>query len=194
MATRLVVQDAVKRFVTTKAGGCTGSGVIITTGVVMTCFHCLRVDNGILVNDFEADIIAVDPKHDLMLVTAPTEPIDTVRLGTVGLGELVFSVCNPLDYAGALMFGHVCHITDAKVLTDIHGMPGISGSGLFNSKGELVGINHSVIGVKHIGSWMTCAVPSEQMQDILTKVFNIIQPTSEEVQKYGVPGEETTEG
>jgi S1-C subfamily serine protease len=194
MATRQMILNALRRFVTTKAGGASGSGVVITTNVVMTCFHCLKVDNGITVNGVEADIIAVDPKHDLILLSVPTAKFETVRLGDGDLGELVFSVCNPLDYAGTLMFGHICHITSVKLLTDMHGMPGISGSGLFNNKGELVGINHSVVGVKHIGNWMTCAVPSEQMHDVLAKVFNIVQPTSEEVQKYGVAREETQEG
>jgi S1-C subfamily serine protease len=151
------------------------------------------VDSGIKVNDKDADIIAVDPQHDLALLQVETEECQLIHLGEVDYGELVFSVANPLSFTGALMFGHVCFQTEKRIVHDMHGAPGVSGSGLFNNNGELVGVNHSVAGHKHIGSSFTMAVPVLEMRSLLSKAFHIIQPTAEEIQKYGVPDEETPE-
>ena len=189
MPTKMAVSDAFRRFVVTETKSSASSGVVIITGVVLTCFHSLKVDSGIKVNGKEADIIAVDPLHDIALLQVETEECELVTLGEVDLGELVFSVGNPLNFPGALMFGHVCFQTDKRIVHDMHGAPGVSGSGLFNSRGELVGVNHSVAGNKHIGSWFTQAVPVLEMRNLLSKVFGIIQPTMEEVQKYGAPNE-----
>lgn len=190
MTLNQAVKNAVRRFVTTEAGSSEGSGVIITTGIVMSCFHSLHVDNGIKVNDVEAEIIAVDPVSDLVLLSLETEEIETIRLGDIGIGQNVLTIGNPMGLSGALLFGRVIWINEKQIIHDMHGSPGISGSALFNYEGEMIGLNHSVLGAKNIGSHYTVAVPSEKMKKILSKIFNIVQPTTEEVQKYGNGGQD----
>jgi S1-C subfamily serine protease len=179
------IENAMSRCVTVSAGNAEGSGVIITTGIILTCFHCLKVDNGIKVNDFNAKVVAVDPTHDLILLSVPTDEFETVRLCDVGLGQQVLTVGNPLSMVKALLFGRVIYQTEKRLIHDTHGAPGISGSGLWDNEGKLVGVNHSVLGAKHIGSHYTIAVPAEMFHDTLAEVFNIVSPTTEEVEKYG---------
>ena len=180
------VKNAQKRFVVVETKSNSGSGVIIATGIVMTCFHCLHTDSEIKVNDKDAEVVAVDAMHDLVLLSVETEDVETVELGQVSLGEQILSVANPMSMSGALLFGRVIFLTDKRIVHDIHGTPGVSGSGLFNFKGELAGINHSVLGTKHIGSHFTIAIPAEKFQKIISQVFHIVQPTEDEVEKYGV--------
>lgn len=194
MTLEQAVNNADSRYVPLNAGGAIASGVIIGTGFVLTCFHSLRVDNGIKVGDVEAEIIGVDPAHDLALLEVPTIEVEAITLGSVFKGESVFSIGNPHGLSGALLFGRVVFLDDKKILHDMHGAPGISGSGLWDCAGELVGINHSVIGQKHIGNWLTASVPAFHLQKILRSVFRIAQPTDEEIAKYGVVNEETPNG
>lgn len=184
MSPTKAVQNASERYVATDSGKSIGSGVIITTGCVLTCFHTISVDNGISINGIEAEIIAVDPKHDLALLSVPTQERTTIHLADACIGESVVSVGNPHGFNGALLFGRVCFLDDKRVFTDMHGAPGISGAGLFDMNGDLIGVVCSVIGTKNCGNWFTIAIPSKNLMDILAKVFAVVQPTAEEVAKY----------
>jgi len=179
-----VVEGVRKRYVSIDTKKAIGSGVILVTNFVLTCFHNLYVDSGIKVGKEEAEIVDVDPLHDLTLLMVKTKELERVILNKAGLGEVVFSFGNPMGLDGALLFGRVVFKTDQRVISDIHGQPGVSGSGLFNLQGELLGINHSVIGKKHIGSWLLCATPSENMGKILSDVFEVVPATAEEVEMY----------
>jgi S1-C subfamily serine protease len=190
METKTAVREAVDRYVTVSTGKVLSSGVIITTGVVMTCFHSLSVDSETQVDGVVAEVLAVDTVHDLALLSVTTKEVSLVKLGKGALGEVVFLVGNPMGINGALLFGRVCLKSNLRVISDIHGMPGVSGSGLFNLDGELVGLNNSVIGQKHIGSWLLVALPTELMFKILGNVFRILPATAEDVEKYGQVHEE----
>lgn len=179
-------ENALWRNVKTVTGSTSGSGVVICTGVVMTCFHCLHVDCEIIVDDEQATILGVDPKHDLCLLSVRTLDAPPIVIAFASLGEEVLSAGNPLTFNDALMFGRIVHIDEERIAHDMHGAPGISGSGLFNTSGCLVGVNHSVTGRKNIGSWLTLAVPSQSLQKILQIALRIVQPTPQDVEKYGV--------
>lgn len=182
---KVVVRNVMNRYVNIETKNAIGSGITLVTSFILTCFHNLGIDSEIKVNGVVAEIVDVDPIHDLTLLAVPTEEFDQIVLGIACLGEPVFSVGNPMGLSGALLFGRVVFKTDKRVITDIHGQPGVSGSGLFNLDGELLGINNSVLGKKHIGSWLTIATPSENMSKILSNIFHIVIPTIEEVEKYG---------
>lgn len=184
MSPTTAVANASKRYVATDAGKCIGSGIVIATGCVLTCFHTLAVDNGISINGIEAEVMAIDTKHDLALLSVPTVECGAITLAEACLGESVLSVGNPHGFSGALMFGRVCFIDDNRVFTDMHGSPGISGAGLYDLNGDLIGVVCSVIGSKNCGNWFTVAIPSKNLVGILAKVFAIAQPTPEEVAKY----------
>ena len=190
MSIKTIVQGVMDRYVAIETKNAIGSGIILMTSFVLTCFHCLKVDSSISVNGKEAEIVDIDPINDLTLLAIQTEEFEQIPMGEASLGEPVFSIGNPMGLDGALLFGRVVFRTDKRVIHDMHGQPGISGSGLFNFEGELIGINSSVIGQKHIGSWLTIATPSENMGKILSNIFlsnifQVIQPTLEEIEKYG---------
>jgi S1-C subfamily serine protease len=145
------------------------------------------------VDEDEATILSVDPEHDLCLLNAPTLDTPPIVMGVANLGEMVLSVGHPLVLDDALLFGRVCKITDDKIYTDQHGTSGVSGSALFNTDGELLGIIHSVMGKKDCGSWFTIAMPAVSLQKILATALRIVQPTPEEIVKFGGTNETSQE-
>jgi S1-C subfamily serine protease len=194
MTLKTAVDYAMQRYVKVDTEQCAGSGVVIATSCVLTCFHCLRVNSVVGVNDEPAEVIAVDPTNDLCLLACKTVEVDNIRLGDAGLGRHVFTVANPMNLSGALLFGQIIWESNMRIVTDIHATSGVSGAGLYNFDGELVGLIHSVMGMKHFGAGYGVATPALWFQKILSTVFHIIAPTADEVQKYGAPDEETEEG
>jgi S1-C subfamily serine protease len=194
MTLKTAVDYAVQRYVKVDTQQCAGSGVVIATTCVMTCFHCLHVNSDIHVDGEPAEVIAVDAANDLCLLTCKTVEVDNILLGDAGLGRHVFTVANPMNLSGAILFGQVIWESNKKIVTDIHATSGVSGAGLYNFDGELVGLIHSVMGMKHFGAGYGVATPAELFQKILSTVFHIVAPIADEVQKYGVANEETTEG
>lgn len=171
MTEQEAVQDAVNRYVLTEIGSDRhGSGVVLTTGFVLTSFHGLLAERGIKVSGKEAQIIAVDTKNDLTLLSVRTKKFAMMKLGSVSLAEQVFLVGNPNNLSGVLLFGRVGYVDKKQIAHDAHGTVGVSGSGLFNLKGELVGVNESVSGSSQGGSWLTIATPANRIMNILSKI------------------------
>jgi S1-C subfamily serine protease len=169
MTEKQVIREAMSRYAIIETGnGSRGSGVVIYTGFVLTCFHILDAGCGIRINGRKAKIVAADPKNDLVLLSVKTKKVAMVKFGTVDLGETVVFVGNPSGASGVLMFGRVGYVNTQKILHDGHGGPGISGSGLFNQKSQMVGINSKVRGDKHIGNWLTEAVPAKKLKKVLS--------------------------
>lgn len=183
MDIKKVVDEAISRYVTVTIGDeGFASGVIIANNVVLTCFHCIHAGNTEKVDGVEAEIIAVDPLHDLALLSVKTKEVKIVKVGSAALGQVVISVSNPTGMEGTLLFGRVCYLDGKRVVHDMHIQPGSSGSGLFNLQGEMVGVNQK--GIDN-GSWLSVALPSELMKKILSRVVHIVTASTEEVKKYG---------
>ena len=105
MTERQAIQNAMNRYVAIKNGDqACSSGVIISSGYVLTCFHCLHAGEETKVGGKKATPIAVDPVHDLALLSVPTKRFPLVVLGGVNLAEAVFFVSNPNGFSGVLMF------------------------------------------------------------------------------------------
>jgi hypothetical protein len=188
MTLQLAVDNARLRYVKVETEGCSGSGVVIATGIVLSCFHCLHVNSDLTVNDEPAEVMFVDTLNDLCLISCKTEVVDNITLGDAGFGRQVLTVGNPMNLSGALLFGRVIWESDKRIIVDIHAVSGVSGAGVYNFNCELVGIIHSVTGMKHYGAGYGVATPAILFQKILAHAFHIVQPTSEEVEKYGVTG------
>lgn len=169
MTEKLAVQTATDRYVYIETGkGQQGSGVVIYTGLILTCFHNLEAHAGIKVRGKRAEIVKVDPKHDLLLVSVKTKRFDMVQLGSVELADTVVFVSNPNLLSGVLMFGRVGYVSKKMIVHDGHGAPGVSGSGLFNLQSELVGINYAVRGEDVTGNWLTIATPANKFRKVLS--------------------------
>ena len=144
------------QFVTSGAG----SGVIITSdGYIVTNNHVIdgasnitvRLKNG---NEYKAVLIGTDADTDLAVIKiVANETLSPVVFGNsdvIKVGQQVVAVGNPLGSLGGTVTTGIISALDREVTvegkkmnllqTDTAVNPGNSGGGLFNLKGELIGV------------------------------------------------------
>lgn len=140
-----------------------GSGVIIhEEGYILTCYHVIEnasevyvtLSDGVSV--YEASPVGSDEASDLaVLKIQPKEdqPLTAAKHGKSGylvVGEHVVAIGNPLGTLGGTVTDGIISATERKITTENGEMTllqtnaainsGNSGGGLFNLKGELIGI------------------------------------------------------
>lgn len=149
-----------------------GSGVVVETGLVLTAKHLSeRPDTEFQINGKPAKVIAKSDAHDVMLISASTAKFGKARLQEkTYLGERVFYVGNPEEHHGLLSRGHVVFLGDGGIHTDTLGALGFSGSGLWNEKGELIGIQVQMEGFEAVGFKLSIAVPIIEAKKLLKGV------------------------
>lgn len=140
-----------------------GSGVIISEdGYIVTNNHVITSDNKVADTvkvrltdgtEYEAKVIGRDEDSDVALLKIEAENLTYAVFGdseTLKVGEQVMAVGNPLGQLGGTATSGIVSATDREITVDNTVMtliqidaainPGNSGGGLFNMKGELVGI------------------------------------------------------
>ncbi len=154
-------EDAKKR-------GNIGAGVIIVSrpmlsggfeNIAITNQHVIVEAVAIFVNLSETEryqgrLLNEDARHDLAsVIFITTRPLKPAVLGDsdkLRIGEWVYAIGHPLLYYWSLTVGIVAGLHRHTVYDQIQygeGFdPGNSGGGLFNLKGELVGIPHEAYG------------------------------------------------
>ncbi len=142
--------------VTIRAGSSTGSGSIITPdGLVLTDEHVIRGVNRVSVTlpdgkTYTGQVIATENKNDLALVKLQTnDRLPTIPLAaadSIEVGQRVFAIGSPYGLSGTLTTGIVSRIgVNGELQTDAALNPGNSGGPLLNSRGELIGVNKSIL-------------------------------------------------
>ncbi len=146
----------------TEVDGGAGSGVIIAAeGYILTCHHVVdgassvtvRLNNG---RSYAAVLVGSDETSDLAVLKIEpleSEPLTAAKHGKSGYlvtGERVVAIGNPLGTLGGTVTDGIISATERQVTTSNGVMTllqtnaainsGNSGGGLFNLKGELVGI------------------------------------------------------
>ena len=142
-----------------------GSGVIISEdGYLLTNAHVItdsqsgntadaikvRLTNG---EEYDATIIGNDSDSDIALLKIEGEGFAAATVGnsdTIEVGEQVLAVGNPLGELGGTVTSGIVSATNREISVENNKMtliqidaainPGNSGGGLFNTKGELIGI------------------------------------------------------
>lgn len=146
-----------------QSGG-SGSGTIIDSrGYVLTNYHVIKDAYKLFVNtadggQHEARVLGSDPQNDLAIIafnppaTLVLKPIPFGTSRNLKVGQTVYAIGNPFGLERTLTQGIVSGLgrpiqkDDTTVLqnmiqTDASINPGNSGGPLFNSKGEMIGIN-----------------------------------------------------
>jgi serine protease Do len=137
----------------------TCTGVFVSENEVLTADHCVKDSTGKqwIKNkkgqSFTAIVERRDSVHDLALLKVYIKNKNFAHLGKQPeITDKVYSVNSGNDLTYTWDEGVVENImmyeeTDPSpiILSSFHIMPGASGGGLFNSKGELVGINVATI-------------------------------------------------
>lgn len=137
-----------------------GSGVIITSdGYIITNHHVIDGAESITVKlkddttEYKATLVGTDSKTDIAVIKIDAEDLPCAIFGdssTLKVGETVVAVGNPLGSLGGTVTDGIISALDREIEIDGETMtllqtnaainPGNSGGGLFNTKGELIGI------------------------------------------------------
>ena len=138
-----------------------GSGFIVSAdGVILTNAHVVRGAKEVVVKltdrrEFTAKVLGADPKTDLAVLKIEAKDLPTVILGKTSdlrVGEWVLAIGSPFGFENTVTAG----IVSAKgrslpddsavpfIQTDVPVNPGNSGGPLFNTRGEVIGINSQI--------------------------------------------------
>jgi serine protease Do len=141
------------------------SGALIRSNLILTAAHCVWHFRKVSVtweDDLgtyeEADIVAIDYRHDLALIKlrrpsgrkvlklsprgrsySAGEEIATVGHPTVGAGAFQQFIFDE-DFTYVLSAGVISKVTDSEYVTDLSLSPGNSGGPVFNKKGEIIAV------------------------------------------------------
>jgi hypothetical protein len=128
-----------------------GSGIVLPSGDIITNYHVVeagvRYTVGRGKHIVPATLKAGDPDKDLCLLHAPGLVAEPARLGktaSLKVGDPVYAVGAPQGLELSLSEGIISQLRGGGshpiIQTTVAISPGSSGGGLFNAKGELVGI------------------------------------------------------
>lgn len=167
-----------------------GSGFFVSdNGYVLTNYHVIRDADTIVVgvnggNEYEAEIIGVDPSSDLALlkidIDIKTPFLAFADSSDLKVGEWVMAIGSPFGFDYSVTQGIVSAIGRGLdqdryvpfIQTDVAINPGSSGGPLLNHEGKVVGINSQI--VSRTGGYigLSFAIPSNVAKDVLKQLKN----------------------
>jgi len=138
-----------------------GSGFIVSpNGVILTNAHVVKDANEVTLKltdrrEFRAKVLGSDPKTDIAVLKIEANNLPVVTLGNtkdLRVGEWVLAIGSPFGFENTVTAGVVSakgrSLPDDSAVpfiqTDVAVNPGNSGGPLFNSRGEVVGINSQI--------------------------------------------------
>ncbi len=169
-----------------------GSGFVIDpSGLVVTNNHVIADADEITVTlqdgeAFKAELVGTDTKGDIALLRIKSpKPLASVAFGnsdSMRVGDWVLAIGNPLGLGGTVTAGIVSARSrninagsyDDFLQTDAAINKGNSGGPLFNTKGEVIGINTAIYSQSGGSIGIGFAIPANQAQKIVL-----------DLQKYG---------
>jgi serine protease Do len=138
-----------------------GSGFIVSAdGIVLTNAHVVRNAKEVTVKltdrrEFVAKVLGADPKTDVAVLKIDAKNLPVVAIGKTSdlrVGEWVLAIGSPFGFENTVTAGVVSakgrSLPDDSsvsfIQTDVAVNPGNSGGPLFNSRGEVIGINSQI--------------------------------------------------
>ncbi|MBE6037893.1 MAG: trypsin-like serine protease [Anaerofustis stercorihominis] len=188
--TETVVQSSgffVQEYITEGAG----SGVIISDdGYIVTNNHVIDGASTIRVRtvdgtEYTAKLIGTDAKTDLAVVKVEAAGLNPAVFGsssTLKVGQGVVAVGNPLGELGGTVTDGIISALERELTIESQKMtllqtnaavnPGNSGGGLFNLRGELVGIVNAKSGGSGIEG-LGFAIPVDDAKEVIEELIDI---------------------
>ncbi len=167
-----------------------GSGFIVSAdGLILTNAHVVRDAREVTVKltdrrEFAAKVLGSDPRTDVAVLRIDAKNLPVVPIGSardLKVGEWVLAIGSPFGFENSVSAGVVSakgrSLPDDSLVpfiqTDVAVNPGNSGGPLFNTRGEVIGINSQIF--SHTGGYqgLSFAIPI----DIATKVRDQIVAT-----------------
>lgn len=166
-----------------------GSGVIVRKdGYIATNYHVIEGANKVEVTlhdgtVYNAKIIGADPDNDIAVIKVDAKDLIPVEIGdssNVAVGDLAVAIGNPLGQLGGTATSGIISALDRTLTiegttltllqTDAAINGGNSGGGLFNGRGELIGIvesKASAVGVEGLAF----ALPINTISEIINNMI-----------------------
>ncbi|PZO52745.1 MAG: serine protease [Alphaproteobacteria bacterium] len=169
-----------------------GSGFIISAdGVVVTNNHVIESADAIEVilqngQRFDAIVVGRDPATDIAVLRMQArQPMPFVEMGdsdTARVGDIVLAIGNPFGLGGSLSVGVVSARNrnidagryDDFIQTDAAINRGNSGGPLFNTDGEVIGVNTAILSPSGTSVGIGFATPT-----------SIVRPVVDQILRYG---------
>ena len=167
-----------------------GSGFIISAdGIILTNAHVVRdaIDVTVKLTDrreFSAKVLGSDPRTDIAVLKIDAKNLPTVATGNIQdlrVGEWVLAIGSPFGFENTVTAGVVSakgrSLPDDSAVpfiqTDVAVNPGNSGGPLFNTRGQVIGVNSQIY--SHTGGYqgLSFAIPI----DIALKIKDQIVAT-----------------
>ncbi len=170
-------------------------------GYIVTNYHVIegadeikvRIKNGESYYERMATYYAGDPMVDLAVITVTIEPESghtlkqvtfTKNSDTLKVGQQVVAIGNPLGELGGTVTDGIISALGREVIVENYPMvllqtnaainPGNSGGGLFNMRGELIGIvnaKQSAEGIEGLGFAIPANVVFDSVKDLIEKKY-----------------------
>lgn len=164
-----------------------GSGFIVSAdGIILTNAHVVRDAQEVMVKltdrrEFVAKVLGFDTKTDIAVLKIDAKDLPTVTIGKTSelrAGEWVLAIGSPFGFENTVTAGVVSakgrSLPDDSAVpfiqTDVAVNPGNSGGPLFNSRGEVVGINSQIYSRSGGYQGLSFAIP----MDLASKIKNEI--------------------
>ena len=184
-----------------------GSGFIISPdGIILTNAHVVRDASEVVVKltdrrEFRAKVLGSDPKSDVAVLKIDAKNLPVVPLAKgndLKVGEWVLAIGSPYGLDNTVTAGVVSakgrSLPDGNVpfiQTDVAVNPGNSGGPLFNTRGEVVGINSQIYSQTGGYQGLSFAIPI----DVAGKIKDQIVATGKVTHaKLGVAVQEINQG
>lgn len=164
-----------------------GSGVIVSPdGYILTNYHVAGHADEIHVRlldkrEFTAKVVGKDPKTDLALIKIDTkQPLPVASLGnsnSAQVGDWVIAIGSPFGFNSTVTAG----IISAKgralggnyddfIQTDASINPGNSGGPLFNTSGQVIGINTAIYSSTGSNAGIGFAIPIDIAKQVMEQL------------------------
>lgn len=164
-----------------------GSGFIVSPdGLILTNAHVVRDASEVVVKlnnrkEYEAKVLGSDSRTDIAVLKIDAKNLPSAPLGnpdSLQVGEWVLAIGSPFGFENSVTAG----VVSAKrrslpedsfvpfIQTDVAVNPGNSGGPLFNSKGEVVGINAQIFSQTGGYQGLSFAIPIDLANKIKTEI------------------------
>ncbi|MFL6673421.1 MAG: trypsin-like peptidase domain-containing protein, partial [Massilia sp.] len=185
-----------------------GSGFIVSAdGVILTNAHVVRDANEVTVKlqdrrEYRAKVLGSDLKTDVAVLKIDAKNLPVVPIGNtrnLQVGEWVLAIGSPYGLESTVTAGVVSakgRSIDADsavpfIQTDVAVNPGNSGGPLFNTRGEVVGINSQIYSQTGGYQGLSFAIPI----DLATRIKDQIVATGKvQHAKLGVTVQDVNQG
>jgi serine protease Do len=165
-----------------------GSGFIISSnGLIMTNAHVVKGADSVTVTltdhrTFKAKVLGYDAKTDIAVVKIAATDLPTVRLGNpskLEAGDWVLAIGSPYGFYNTVTAGIVSaksrSLPDDSMVpfiqTDVAVNPGNSGGPLFNTQGEVVGINSQIFTQTGAFEGLSFAIPINVAEQVAKQII-----------------------